>query len=58
MSDAGPSRASVETLLADFPDPETGKSVLETGQVEDLSVVADKVHVTRSEEHTSELQSH
>lgn len=46
MSDAGPSRASVETLLADFPDPETGKSVLETGQVEDLSVAADKVHVT------------
>jgi ATP-binding protein involved in chromosome partitioning len=38
-------RAAVEAALADFSDPETGRSVMETGQIHDLRLAADRLGI-------------
>lgn len=45
MGDGQTERAAVEAVLADFPDPETGQNVLETGQVHELTVADGEVRI-------------
>ncbi len=46
MSDGPLSKAEVEKALAEFQDPETGRSIVTGGQVHDLSLQDDRLCVT------------
>jgi len=39
-------RSIVDRVLKDFPDPETGQSIVDTGQVSDLEIAGDRIGVT------------
>ncbi len=46
MTDGPITRADVEAALADFKDPETGRSVLQLGQLRDVEVTGHAVSLT------------
>jgi ATP-binding protein involved in chromosome partitioning len=46
MADSSMTREHVEKILADVPDPETGRSIVRMDQVHDIQVNADRVDVS------------
>ena len=46
MANGPPDRAEVEAALAEFPDPESGRSVVQMGQIADLELQADRLSLT------------
>lgn len=46
MADGPVSQSAVEAVLAEFLDPETGRSVVQQGQVRDVAVAGNKVSLT------------
>jgi ATP-binding protein involved in chromosome partitioning len=46
MTQSQVDRAAVDAVLADFQDPETGRSVVETGQVRDVKIEGDQLSLT------------
>ena len=46
MSDSSIDTTAVESLLQDFADPETGRSLKQMGQVVDISIQGDQLEVT------------
>ena len=49
MSDL-PDESAVREAIADFPDPETGRPLAETGQLGPLRVQADKIGVAECDD--------
>lgn len=46
MADRQPDKSTVETVLAEFRDPETGRPLTDTGQIHDLRLDATSLDVT------------